>query len=81
MNKIKRIYDTGYDDTHGGFIIVYETQCSSCKHILPGCKCKAFPDGIFNAILTGSHDHRTPYKGDNGILYEQKDSKTAGSHE
>jgi hypothetical protein len=32
--------------------------------------CKAFPSGIPDEILQGEHDHREPYSGDNGILYE-----------
>ena len=33
-------------------------------------KCKAFPDGIPEKILTGEHDHTKPFKGDNGIRFE-----------
>ena len=44
--------------------------CMSCKHFCEGLACKAFPDGIPNAILRSSYDHRKPYPGDHGIQYE-----------
>jgi hypothetical protein len=69
-----------------------EPMCSvrGCKHWL-GLKrvtsgppispmlvaiCKAFPDGIPGAILSGKHDHTTAYPGDRGIRYEQSRSTT-----
>ena len=33
--------------------------------------CKAYPEGIPEEILTGEVDHRTPYKGDHGIMFEK----------
>lgn len=45
-------------------------QCAVCKHRLPGSFCKAFPGGIPRALLSGDHDHRQPYPGDNGITFE-----------
>ena len=45
--------------------------CSFCIHIKnKKFECKAFSDGIPNKIMTGEHDHRKPYKGDNGISFE-----------
>ena len=45
--------------------------CVSCTHKhTTGATCKAFPDGIPDAILTGEHDHHKPYGGDNGILFK-----------
>jgi hypothetical protein len=32
--------------------------------------CKAFPAGIPFAIRTGEIDHRQPFDGDNGIVFE-----------
>jgi hypothetical protein len=49
-------------------------QCLDCKHLLPVNRlvCKAFPDGIPDAIRDQDHDHRKPYPGDNGFRYEVK---------
>lgn len=33
-------------------------------------RCRAFPDGIPEAIITQEADHRVPFDGDNGILFE-----------
>lgn len=49
-------------------------QCVNCKNKTPrGLTCKAFPQGIPKEIFRGLHDHRTPYPGDGGILYDPKD--------
>jgi hypothetical protein len=55
-------------------------QCIDCIHLRerPDRKhpltCEAFPDGegIPEAILLFEHDHRKPYDGDHGILFEAK---------
>ena len=44
--------------------------CNGCIHLVAGGTCEAFPGGIPVKILTGQHDHRKPYKGDNGIRFE-----------
>jgi hypothetical protein len=49
-------------------------QCYVCERYYmqnQGDSCKAYPDGIPEEILTGEHDHTTPYKGDNGIQFEK----------
>lgn len=37
--------------------------------------CSAYPQGIPEAIITSEVDHRQPYKGDNGIQFEQDTSR------
>lgn len=43
--------------------------CWRCKHRY-GWSCKAYPEGIPEPIFNEEHDHREPYKGDNGIRFE-----------
>ena len=58
------------------FITLGDGICNKCVHILPTPtgesypRCKAFPKGIPEVILTGEVDHRKPFKGDNGIQFE-----------
>ena len=56
-------------------------SCLTCKHFtwkkvngttMPSGGCKAFPGGIPIEIQFGSISHDKPFKGDNGIRYEQK---------
>lgn len=48
--------------------------CVMCVHKKTDATCIAFPAGIPAEILTGEHDHRAPYPGDNGIQYEPIDT-------
>jgi hypothetical protein len=47
-----------------------DLQCAFCIHLKKGLKCKAFPKGIPEKIITGEHDHTKPFKGDGGIRFE-----------
>ena len=60
-------------------ILLLSEQCKSCtrfwdynnkRRVQPVPGCIAFPDGIPAPILSGEHDHREPYEGDNGIQFE-----------
>lgn len=48
--------------------------CLDCKHLgatVDGrMRCAAFPDGIPKPILLARANHRQPYPGDRGILFE-----------
>ena len=45
-------------------------QCIECERYRKDGRCKAFPDGIPEEIITGQFDHTKPHKGDNGIQFE-----------
>jgi len=49
-------------------------QCFNCVHLQDYNKmtCKAFPKGIPEDILSRRHNHREPYEGDHGILFEEE---------
>lgn len=46
-------------------------QCNKCKNYLGAASCLAFFDGIPSEIMNGKFDHTKPYKGDNGIRFEE----------
>lgn len=53
-----------------------KTSCLSCKHYTKFSvppTCAAFPRGIPEEILNGKDDHKRPFRGDNGIQYEEED--------
>ena len=55
----------------GEGLTLTEASCWTCvrKHE-NSPTCDAFPARIPNAILDGEHDHKTPFPGDHGLLYE-----------
>ena len=46
-------------------------SCDVCIHYTHWFTCKAFPDGIPEAISYGER-HDKPYPGDNGIQFEKR---------
>lgn len=49
-----------------------EAPCDTCTHYRGNGKCEAFPDQIPLEILSLEHDHKTPFLGDKGIMYEAR---------
>lgn len=56
-------------------------QCLNCIHLHKETqnefikRCDAFPKEVPREITKNEHDHRKPYPGDNGILFEAEDKK------
>ena len=71
--RVKKIIEDSNPNKFTGAVTILETPCHSCKHYNKDLTCKAFPNRIPIEILRGKHDHRTPFKGDNGVQYEPKD--------
>lgn len=49
--------------------------CESCARLGPGpggvgFACSAFPSGVPDEIYLGGFDHRRPFTGDGGVLFE-----------
>jgi len=59
-----------HKEFHGDFPIEISVQCIGCLYWNGDIACKAFPGGIPEEILTGEHDHKNQYDGDNGIQFE-----------
>lgn len=60
-------------DNNLAFISLDKGICNKCKHVFrDGEKCKAFPQGIPDEILTGEFDHHNAYEGDNGIRFSRR---------
>ena len=51
-------------------------MCYNCKHqsAADPLKCDAFPAGIPRRILYSQFDHRKPFEGDRGILFDPPDA-------
>ena len=54
-------------------------QCDICKHRheVYANLCKAYPEGIPDDVLRGCADHREPFEGDGGIIFEPDGSEEA----
>ena len=62
------------DEGSMAFIRLGECECNDCKHVFDnGYSCEAYPEKIPSDILTGQALHRTPYDGDNGIKFEDRE--------
>lgn len=60
---------TGDVQYHDGEIGI--SQCVWCRHrSADGRRCRAFPNGIPEAIQKNRHDHRHPYQGDSGVRFQ-----------
>ena len=56
-----------------GFITIGDGICNQCEYVSEdGQRCKAFPQGIPERILTGEIDHHYPVHGDNGIQFKKR---------
>lgn len=58
------------DGLHGDMGLRISRQCATCRNLIIGVTCKAFPEGIPAAIWKEGTDHSKPYPGDNGIVYD-----------
>ena len=60
-------------------MIPIEPICIYCKHYnendITKFSCKAYIEGIPEKIINGEHIHTKPFKGDNGIRFENKPKK------
>lgn len=55
--------------------------CTTCARLTAGGYCTAFPDGIPDDIWLGGYDHREPYPGDHGVLYELNQEEHGAAEE
>lgn len=56
--------------------------CMDCRHAdwehfyaTRKLRCKAYPERVPDMIKLGVHDHRTPYPGDHGVLFEPREGE------
>lgn len=57
-------------------------QCTKCQRFKWDHTCKAFPCGVPDEIFLGDFDHRKPYPGDAGFLFEKISKRVlAGSRQ
>ncbi len=58
--------------TYSDILFDISLQCMECIFLYDNLiSCKAFPKGIPNEILDGKFNHNKPFKGDNGIRFEE----------
>ncbi len=50
--------------------VIKETVCFGCANLLYYPYCLAFPNGIPAEMRIGGNEHKEPFPGDNGIMYE-----------
>ena len=61
-------------DSHLGYVSINGARCNRCRFVADdGRDCRAFPQGIPIAILSGKFDHSKPYRGDHGIRFEARE--------
>ena len=46
-------------------------QCTKCSRFNLDHSCLAFPSGIPDEIFLGAFDHRKPYSGDDGFMFDK----------
>ena len=66
---MKKLPERFYDNPGGRLLM-----CSYCAHRGKRLTCKAYPQGIpRELLLRGEHD--TPFPGDNGIRFKQREDR------
>jgi len=66
--------DNLLDSIGGMFRVMKLANCFRCKHLNEDeVSCKAYPNVIPREIMRADVGHSVPYKGDNGIQFEEKD--------
>ncbi len=63
-----------FSDDDLAFITIDKGICNKCIHVRDdGLRCRAFPEGIPEEVLTGRHDHHFPHPDDMGIHFERRE--------